>query len=148
MVLLNVPTDCFLLCVVPPVPSLDVHRQRLIAVEDGIPRLANIISAHIVELHIAASLHLQHKGARAVDVHIFQLYTENFALDEGHGGVGGVDDVTVLNVNVGVNLLVDAVEPEGTDAELPVGVGGTGSQKGVSVDLCKKGEVWLVFLSK
>lgn len=148
MVLLNVPTDCLLLCVVPPVPSLDVHRQRLITVEDGIPRLANIISAHIVELHIAASLHLQHKGARAVDVHILQLYTKNLALDEGHGGVGGVNDVTVLDVNVGVNFLVDAVEPEGTDAELPVSVGSAGPQKGVSVDLGRKCDVWLVFLLK
>lgn len=119
---------------IPRVAALRLNVEGKCAVVDRV-RLSDIIRTDVLELDVTTSLNLQEKGARAVDVHVLKLHTEDFTLDEGDGSIGRVDDVTVENVNVRVNLLIQTAEPHGTDTEAPVVVGVSSSKQCVSVHL-------------
>ena len=55
--------------------------------------------------------------------------------DVRDGRIGGVDDIAVQDMDVGMDLLVETTEPDGADAEVPVEIRVTGSDHGVAIDL-------------
>ncbi len=133
VVLLNIDTALSLL-MEPGIAAFRLNVKLHATVVDRI-RLSNIVSNNVLKLDISAALNLQDKGSRSVDVHILKLHTKNLALDEGNGRVGRVNNVTVENVNVCVDLLIETTEPDGAHTKLPVVVRVARSQQRVSVHL-------------
>lgn len=69
MVLLDVIAHRFLLRMIPTVGALDVNSKRLIAIENWIARLANIVCADVSELCLATGLNLGQERTRHIYVH-------------------------------------------------------------------------------